>query len=282
MASDQAGNVGTMRVCIGSGEASRVERKSLIHSIRKHTQSAVDVVVYNGTHNAIEWNDRKPYLSPLPLELKYLNRTEFSMYRYIIPEVCGYQGRAVYLDSDMICLADIRELFEVPMNGHAILAKRHEEPGRWHTSVLVIDCERCHWDMNVITEELSRGDYSHYDLMELDPKFLKQYGLSIGELDPRWNSFDYWDSETKLIHYTGIETQPWKLGDHPYGELWFQYFNEAKRAGVVTDDDIDLSILRGYVRRDIRRGNYTPLGRQKNAVRGIVKSARRLLRPARA
>ena len=94
----------TVRIFIGSGEASRLERKTLIHSIRKHTRRPLDLYVFNGTHNAIERNGRAPRPAPMSLRVKYRNVTEFSLYRFLIPAVCGFAGRAIFLDSDTICL----------------------------------------------------------------------------------------------------------------------------------------------------------------------------------
>jgi hypothetical protein len=38
--------------------------------------------------------------------------TEFSMTRFLIPYLCGYAGRAVFMDCDMLCLADVGELLD--------------------------------------------------------------------------------------------------------------------------------------------------------------------------
>ena len=43
----------TVRIFIGSGEASRLERKTLIHSIRKHTRRPLDLYVFNGLANGV-------------------------------------------------------------------------------------------------------------------------------------------------------------------------------------------------------------------------------------
>jgi hypothetical protein len=40
----------------------------------------------------------------MSLRVKYHNATEFSLYRFLIPEVCAHQGRAIHLDPDMVCL----------------------------------------------------------------------------------------------------------------------------------------------------------------------------------
>jgi lipopolysaccharide biosynthesis glycosyltransferase len=242
-------------VFIGSGEASLVERKVLIYSLRKHTQSELDIYVLNGTHNAIEINDQEPILAPMSLKLKYRNVTEFSLYRYLIPKICNYRGKAIYLDSDTICLTDIAELFETDLGIHHFIAKR-EYGGDWGLSVMLIDCEKCYFDLIRYFFEIDKGRYTYTDFNRMSQAFLKYHPFAIAELDPNWNAFDFYNSKTKLIHYTNLFTQPWKAYNHPFGELWFEYFYEALEAGILTEQEIELSILRSYIRPDIREGNF--------------------------
>jgi len=254
-----------IRVFIGSGEASLIERKVAIYSLRKHTKRAIDIYVLNGTHNAIERNDQDPVLAPMSLKIKYRNVTEFSLYRYLIPEICNYQGRAVYIDSDTVCLSDIGELFEADLAGSAFLTKR-ESAETWGLSVMLIDCEECRFDLETYCTEIDQGLYNYSDFTQMSSRFLQYHRFSIAELDPNWNVFDFCDSNTKLIHYTNLYTQPWKAPDHTFGELWFQYFNEALEAGILTERDIELSILRSYVRSDIRQGKSS-----KKSLRSFLK-----------
>lgn len=248
-----------VKVFIGSGEASLLERKTLIYSLRKHTQRDLDIYVFNGTHNAIELNDGDPFLAPMSLTVKYRNTTEFSLYRYLIPEICQYQGKAIYLDSDTICLTDISELFDAPTNNCDFLATReaysYRGTGMWGLSVMLIDCERCRFDLEAIWNQIDQGLYSYTDFSCTSPAFLAYHPFRVGELDPQWNVFDYWDNQTKLIHYTNLYAQPWRFSNHPYGELWFEYLYEAIATGYVTQKDIELSQIRGYVRQDLLEGN---------------------------
>jgi hypothetical protein len=249
-----------VRIFIGSGEASLLERKTLIHSLRKHARRDLDLYVFNGTHNAVEHNDEEPVPAPLPLRIKYRNVTEFSNYRFLIPQLCGFEGRAIYLDSDMVCLQNIGDLFDQPLDGYDFLAKReaYKGVGRWGLSVLLIDCHRCRFDLETVFGEIDRGLYTFQEFHQMAPSFLERHPYRIGELDPNWNMFDYHDASTKLIHYTGLLTQPWKFARHPYGELWFRYFREAIEAGIITEQDIHLSKIRSHVRQDIMEGNNPP------------------------
>lgn len=246
----------SIRVFIGSGEASLVERKVLIYSLRKHTQQDLDIYVLNGTHNAIERNDQEPVPAPMSLKIKYQNVTEFSLYRYLIPKICNYQGKAIYLDSDTVCLTNISELYEIDLGIHHFLAKQ-EYGGNWGLSVMLMDCEKCYFDLDRYFLDIEKQRYTYTDFNRMSSAFLKYHPFAIAELDPNWNVFDFHNSETKLIHYTNLFTQPWKAYNHPYGELWFQYFHEAIDAGILTERDIELSVLRSYIRPDIREGNFS-------------------------
>src|SRR3954469_8791635 len=95
-----------VQLFIGSGEASRLERKVLQYSLRKNSKRDLRVFVFNGTHNAVEPPTGEPFPAPMSLKAKYTNVTEFSNYRFLIPQLCNYEGRAIYLDSDMVALAD--------------------------------------------------------------------------------------------------------------------------------------------------------------------------------
>ena len=275
-----------VRVFIGSGEASLLERKVAIYSLRKQTARELDIYVFNGTHNAVELNDREPFLAPLSLKLKYQNVTEFSLYRYLIPQLCNYRGKAIYIDSDVICLTDIGKLLDTSLDGCDFAARkdayRHVEEELWALSVMLIDCAKCRFDLDSYYEEIDRGLYKYKDFACMSPSFLAHHPFQISQLDPHWNVLDYADRHTKLIHYTNLHTQPWKHPNHPYGKLWFDYLQEAIAAGYVTQQDIDLSLVRSYVRRDIRKGNSPSLLRLdylKRQIDTAKKSIRKLYQP---
>lgn len=248
-----------IRIFIGSGEASLLERKVAVYSLKKHTKQELDIYVFNGTHNSVELNDQEPFLAPLSLKLKYQNVTEFSLYRFLIPQICNYQGKAIWIDSDTVCLADIAELFDTSLNGCNFLAKAEAynttSQNLWGLSVMLIDCEQTRFDLETYFDEIAQGLYTYTDFACMSPAFLAHHPLKIGQLDPQWNVFDYCDEQTKLIHYTNLNTQPWKYPHHPYGELWFEYFEEARKASDITERDIELSLVRAYVRPDILQGN---------------------------
>jgi lipopolysaccharide biosynthesis glycosyltransferase len=270
-----------VRVFVGSGEASLLERKVSIYSLRKHSKRNLDIYVFNGTHNAVELNDGDPFPAPMPLHIKYQNVTEFSLYRYLIPQICNYQGKAIYIDSDTICLTDIGELFDTCLNGFDFLAKKdayaNNSEDLWGLSVMLIDCEKCKFDLESICAELTKTLYTYTDFSCMSQTFLAYHSYKIGELDPKWNVFDYYDKDTKLIHYTNLYTQPWKHPNHPYGDLWFNYFREAMAAGYITERDIELSLVRSYVRQSLLEGN-SPKADSHNCIKEAINFAKASVR----
>lgn len=271
-----------VRVFIGSGEASLLERKTLIHTLRVHTGRPLEIRVFNGTHDALEEEGRPPRRLDLPLSIKYRNFTEFSNYRWLIPELCGHQGRAIFLDSDMLCLADIGELFDADMAGHDMLAKAeaYAGAGAWGMSAVLFDCGRCRFPLEEIFRGVDAGLYDGGEFHRMAPRFLAHHPFRLAPLDPAWNSFDVHDAHTRIIHYTNLRTQPWKFPGHAHESLWFHWFNEARRAGAISDEDIDKTLSRAYARQDILRPGRPRRDRPLRQIRRRVLRALGLRRDA--
>lgn len=246
-------------VFISSGEASLLERKVLMYSLRRNSTRELDIRVFNGTHNTVERDGHPPEPAPMSLKVKYQNITEFSNYRFLVPAVCGNQGRAISMDSDTIVLGDIGELFDADMGSNDFLAKPeaygNKADDQWGLSVMLIDCVRTRFNIDQYFDEIEKGVYTYADLHQMLPSFLARHPFKVGQINPRWNDFDICYEDTKLIHYTNLYSQPWKSRSHPYGDLWFEYFEEARKAGYITDRDIEITLVRAYARRDLLEGN---------------------------
>jgi hypothetical protein len=129
------------------------------------------------------------------------------------PELMGYQGRAIVIDPDIFAVADIMELFNMDMEGKAVrLVHKPNKNGpglQRMTSLMLMDCEKLkHWNVeksfrSMFKKELDYGNWMSMTLEDPD---------SIGELPKVWNHFDQLTPETKMLHTTRRETQPWKSG----------------------------------------------------------------------
>lgn len=237
---------GPVRIFIGSGESSVLERRTLIHSLQRTTQRALDIRVFNGTHDTIEVAGRDPVPVGMPLAIKYRNFTEFSLYRFLVPSLCGHAGRAIWLDSDMLCLDDIGALFDLDLGGCAVACMPAYAPGAWATSVMLIDCAAARFDLGEIIGEIDAGEYTMEQFMRFEPPYLQRHPLAIAPLDGAWNSFDARDEHTHLVHFTNLRTQPWRVTGHPLASLWLAGFGAARQAGLIRERDIRRALSLGH------------------------------------
>lgn len=249
-----------VRIFVGSGDASLLERKTLIHSIRKHTRRRLEIWWYNGTAKTIEneTGEKRDCRLPTGLTARAF-ATEFSLFRFLIPQLCDHRGKAIYLDSDMVVLADIGELYDTPLSGAHFAARPNAYPGiapeRWALSAMVMDCTICRFDLPAIFALITEGRFTYTEFAQMGRRVRRLLPHAIQPLPEAWNAFDVRGSTTRLIHYTDLDRQPWKYRYHPHGEVWFENFREACREGFITEADIEESISRRYVRPDIRMGN---------------------------
>jgi len=134
--------------------------------------------------------------------------------RFLVPYLMGYQGRAVFIDGDMVLQSDILELFDLLDDQHAVAVVKHDYqtrsavkylgnanhnyPRKNWSSVIVWNCG--HVKNHVLTPDLvqhSTGSYLH--------RFGWLDDVNIGELPREWN----WlpdelgaNPAAKLLHYT--------------------------------------------------------------------------------
>lgn len=188
--------------------------------------------------------------------------TKFSAWRWHVPAVYRHEGRAIYLDSDQVVLADIAELWDALEPGSMLAAvcnvsggdywgfpttirdagKRYR--GKIQTSVMVMDCAACDWDFGQLARE-----HSYADLMQ--GEWLDR--ARIQPLDPQWNRFGRLDEGTKLLHWSHVGTQPWKPKGrgirHPTADVWREELAAALEAGHIAPETLRGEIEQGHVHR---------------------------------
>jgi hypothetical protein len=226
----------TVNVFVAATPSEWLPMKVLEHSIRETTVLPVEVAAIASFQRQI----------PLPRELKNQPRTPFSFQRFLIPELCGFQGRAIYLDADMQVFTDIADLWNAPMGDHDLLTVREGTSGRrGQFSVVLLDCARLHWRIEQIVHGLDNGRYSYEQLMHE-----MCVAGSVGRvLDPEWNSLErFQQGRTRLLHYTDMDTQPWVSLHNPLESMWVECLRRAVQARVVTIDDLEREVAASHVR----------------------------------
>lgn len=235
-----------MRVFVGADESQLVAAAVLEHSIRKHASRPV------------EFTTMIDLPVPRPKDPANRARTGFSFYRFLIPKLCGYEGRALYLDCDMQVLADMSGLWEIPFGEQTVLCTyQPEPPEQWrgdanfkpgrHLAVMMLDCSRLHWDIDQIVRGLDEG---HYDYKGLMSDLCIVPDEQIAERIPvEWNSLERYEPEkTKLIHYTVVPTQPWKNDRNPLTDMWMNAYREAVDAQFIEPKLVRDSVAAGHIK----------------------------------
>lgn len=163
--------------------------------------------------------------------------TEFAFSRFLVPFICGYQGRAIFMDCDMLCRGDIAELWHETDNGLAVNVVKHNYkpktlvkflgqqqtiyPRKNWSSVMVFNNPKCsHLTPFVVANR--EGSYLH--------RFQWLNEKDIGEINPEWNwlvgEYDY-NPTAKLVHFTLGSPCFKEFENCDYAEEWFNEFNGA-------------------------------------------------------
>jgi lipopolysaccharide biosynthesis glycosyltransferase len=191
--------------------------------------------------------------SSIPLDIRYLKMseldfershdplqsTEFTYTRFLLPHLCNFQGTALFLDNDMLALGDVREIAEMDMSEMALRVVQHDYsptntvkmygavqtsyPRKNWSSMMLMNCARLKvWTKEVV--QTQTGAYLH--------RFQDIPDSQIGELPKTWNTLDWMDGKTKLIHYTN--GGPWfkDYENHPHAGVWNTHRDEMKRAAL--------------------------------------------------
>jgi lipopolysaccharide biosynthesis glycosyltransferase len=233
-------------IFVGTDRSQLLAVAVLEHSILRHTRLPCRVTPL------IDLN------LPEPRDLRQSARTNFSFARFAIPELKNYQGKAVYMDADMLVFRDIASLWSLPFDGAKIViqeelpdaianAAKHGAPAKRkkQCAVMLMDCARARWNVRDIIAGLD-GRYSYeqllYEMCILDEKEVR-YGLPFA-----WNSLEHYDSTTCLIHYTDMATQPWVSTQNRNGPLWMLEVRLMLATGALSLSNIQDEIALGYFR----------------------------------
>ena len=211
---------GVPQVYIGSDERMGKAECALECSLRRNSTVGVEVHwMRSGDPGFDDWNIGRERGRPYSGGAW---STDFSCFRFAVPELAGFRGRAIYLDVDMLVLGDLRELWERACSKPWTCPSGRSE-------VSIIDCAAFR----------DRGWWPRLATMKASGDNLARYWdalLEHGGVDPtlpdEWNTLDSWTPETKLIHFSKMQSQPWK----PWPEvLAYQRHRDPKAERLFWD-----------------------------------------------
>lgn len=236
-----------IKVFIGTDRSQWLATHVLSHSLKTTTSHDI----------SIEPLDK--ITIPEPLDVRQSQRTGFSFARWAIPELCSYKGKAIYLDADMLVFSDISQLWEIVMEDKVIsivdgtngqYCSKGVKLNKNETSVMVVNCEKADWTLQKLVHGLD-GTYTYKEMMS-DLCFLDNSKIDR-TISRCWNSMDYWDETSNLVHFTNVPTQPWVSLDNPFGYVWVDYLKSMIKSGAVNLDAIKNEIDLGYIRPSLMK-----------------------------
>ena len=254
-----------VKIFIGYDTRERIAYDVLKYSILKNTKLDVDIIPLY--HKELR---RQGYFKrPWEQEAKTGNfrdlidarpfSTEFSHTRFLVPELCGFEGWALFLDCDMVFTTDIQKLFDKINNKYAIMCVKHRqdcksgkkmdgaEQQRYYrknwSSFMLINCG--HEKNKSLTKEIVNmqdGGWLH--------AFAWLHDDDIGALPGTYNWIE--DSPVSssngrpnVIHYT--YGGPWFHLDReiPYQDVWWHYYKGLMASDLYDPSDEFLHIKYG-------------------------------------
>lgn len=204
--------------------------------------------------NVLQWSiirraSQPAVVCPLVLpQLRFARQglTHFTFTRYLVPSLCGFQGKALFLDSDMLCLGDIVELFSMEFDDPVAVVK-NKERFEW-PSLMMFNNAKC----GKLTREYLEDETSKPMTFE--------WAQSVGELPAEWNhcvGYDEPRNDAKLVHFTAGTPGFKERRATEYAGDWFVE-KESMNSQVSW-----LEIHGGSVHRDKVLSEIWPQSRQK-------------------
>ncbi len=218
-----------IRIFVGTCPNNKKAEKVLEYSVKKYCSEPFEITwMRNGDEPFVGFD-----------EINW--GTRFTPFRWLVPTLVNWTGKAIYLDVDILLLDDISKLWQTDMGGKAILSLQD------NYSVMLMDCERLTCVPADFDEWKQSSCRPQYDGLFNDTvEILKEFDM-LGELDPKWNCLDGKNIDPRhagLIHYTRKDTQPWQPYPEKYDykthedlkleELWWDYYEELKRFNVIS------------------------------------------------
>jgi len=169
---------------------------------------------------------------------KHTDRSNDFVYsRFLIPFLNNFNGWALFVDGDMICQSDIRELFDLRDDNKAVMVVKHNYetkqkkkylgninenyPRKNWSSVILWNCN--HSKHKILTPTF---------VSEQTGKFLHRFSWledkDIGELPLEWNwlAIEYEDNtKAKIIHYTLGTPCFSDYKNTAMAEIWYKYYS---------------------------------------------------------
>lgn len=203
---------------------------------------AVETVAFTTLSHSIQARASEPVsITPVKLEQlrsiftrprNALQSTDFAFSRFLVPWLCGFEGWAIFMDCDMLALADVAELWRLRDPRYAVQVVKHQhvpeedrkflgaqqtryEKKNW-SSLMLMNCARCTALSPAFVNVASGLELHQFKWLDSDRE--------IGELPSDWNLLVGYDAKrinAGIVHFT--KGGPWfpEYALCDYAAEWF-------------------------------------------------------------
>ena len=210
---------------------------------------------------------------PIPKELEHV--TQEMYYRYLLPEVLADESRTIYSDIDVLCVGDIRPLWDTDIKGNVIAAVSEGDAGEFKKKLIGLDGCAPYFNSGLLVMDLAamRSERATELLMENTAKYANRiawpdqdiinitFRNRILELNPIWNAFNVTDKKMKehivIHHFANASQKPWcNIWKNKSWPLYLKYLLKtpySKKATAFFLDHIKGFFFFKYTKKKVTR-----------------------------
>ena len=162
---------------------------------------------------------------PIPAELEHI--TQEMYYRYILPDVLDGDSRTIYSDVDVLCVGDVRALWDIDLKGNVLAAVSEGENGEFKKKLIGLAGDAPYFYSGLLVLDLNkmRSENSSHMLMENTAKYADRIAWPdqdvinitfrdrILQLDARWDGINVryspFRKDIVIWHFPGALLKPW-------------------------------------------------------------------------
>ena len=217
-----------IRVFVGWDSQEPITYQVATHSILKRASGPVAIVPL-----------RKPGLQRYARPRASVEATEFSLTRFLVPYLSGYEGFSIFMDCDMLVNVDIWDVLLHPLAepGKAVYCCQHDYvpkqatkfeghvqttyPRKNWSSFMIFDNAKCKALTPDRVNELSGLDLHRFNWLEGDHQIGSlplTWNWLVGEYEPNQNA--------NVFHYTNGAPCFQGYEDCDHSDLWWQELDD--------------------------------------------------------
>ena len=162
---------------------------------------------------------------PIPEQLEHV--TQEMYYRYILPEVLKDEDRTIYSDVDVLCVGDLKPLWELDLKGNILAAVSEGERGEFKKRLIGLTGDAPYFYSGLLVMDLRamrEGDYARKQMETTvamagriawpDQDVINTvFRNKILQLGPEWDGINVRYSPFKqgvvIWHFPGFTMKPW-------------------------------------------------------------------------